>query len=87
MKTDYRCLACERSFSIDVTDDEAASSLDPARTDRCPYCAQRVGIGPVHCRECGQTFELAFPHSHVQCNLSNGSCPACNARFVSACIC
>ena len=87
VRSEYTCLKCSRPFLIEITDAEAASSLDRARTQQCPHCSQRVGIGPVRCRKCGQTFDLELPHWHVSCNLAKGNCPACAFPYVSLCIC
>lgn len=87
MDIDYHCLNCEFQFAITVTEIEWKSSLNPVRTDACPECAQQVGKGPVRCRNCGETFELAFPHWHVTCDLARGNCPVCKSEYLSLCIC
>lgn len=87
MRTEYACLRCKHLFTIEVTESELRTYLDPGRTDACPECAQIVGAGPVRCRSCGSTFVLAFPHWHMQCDLAVGTCPTCGAEYVSACIC
>jgi len=87
MKADYACLKCQQRFSIDVTESESRSLLDPHRTDVCPKCAQPVGTGPVRCENCQTEFTLAFPHWHVHCDVADGDCPTCRSRYVSLCIC
>jgi DNA-directed RNA polymerase subunit RPC12/RpoP len=87
MKAEYACLKCEIRFTIEVTESESRSSLESGRTDACPQCAQPVGTGSVRCKSCGHTFELAFPHWHVHCDVANGPCPACGAHYASLCIC
>jgi hypothetical protein len=87
LEADYACLNCEHRFTIEVTESELQSSLDPNRTDVCPKCDQRVGTGTVRCRSCGRAFVLAFPHWHMHCNVASGDCPACGVQYVSTCIC
>jgi DNA-directed RNA polymerase subunit RPC12/RpoP len=87
VETEYSCLNCEHRFEIAITESEMASHLDTARSDRCPKCSQRVGTGPVQCRNCRAAFELGFPHWHVLCDLATGECPACGAAYQSLCIC
>lgn len=87
MKASYACLKCWHRFAIEINESERRSSLDAARTDACPQCAQHVGTGPVCCRSCGGTFVLVFPHWHVDCDVAGGDCPACGAHYESLCIC
>ena len=87
MQTEYWCLKCKHRFEIVVTESEFAARLDKARSDECPKCGQRVGLGPVHCRNCGAAFELGFPHWHVHCDLAVGQCPACETVYDSLCVC
>ena len=87
MQTAYSCLKCEHRFEIAITELESASSLDPSRSDMCPKCRQRVGIGPVQCGNCGTVFDLAFPHWHVLCDLATGECPTCRTLYQSLCVC
>jgi hypothetical protein len=83
----YSCLNCKHEFVIEINDDEAASCLDQDRTETCPTCQQQVGVGPVRCRRCGGTFELAFRHWHVHCDVASGECPSCHEPYQSLCIC
>ena len=87
METPYGCLKCGKGFAIEVAESELRSSLDPVRTDACPECGQRVGTGPVQCRDCGARFVLRFPHWHVHCDLASGQCPACGTTYKSLCFC
>lgn len=87
MSIEYDCRRCETRFRIEVSDDESRGSLDPARAEVCPSCSQRVGTGPVRCRICGMTFDVAFPHWHRRCDLARGICPACRGQYVSLCVC
>ena len=84
---EYACLKCAHTFVIAISALEAATKLSPTRTDTCDHCLQRVGTGPVKCRNCGTSFELSFPHWHLRCNLAAGECPACGTSYSSACIC
>jgi hypothetical protein len=52
MKATYDCLGCGHLFTIEITDQEARSSLNGDRSDNCPKCALPVGSGRVHCRTC-----------------------------------
>lgn len=87
MNAEYSCLNCECEFTIEITETEMAGSLDDGRTEACPACGQRIGTGPVRCRQCGGTFELAFRHWHMRCNVASGECPACATRYQALCIC
>src|SRR5262245_14379519 len=87
METRYGCLKCGKEFAIEVTEAEQGSSLESARVDACPECSQRVGTGPVRCRNCGATFVLAFPHWHAHCDLAGGDCPECGTRHQCLCVC
>jgi DNA-directed RNA polymerase subunit RPC12/RpoP len=87
MNTDYDCADCWRTFSIRLGDDEMRSSLRPGRPERCPACGQRVGAGQVTCRQCQTVFTVEMPHWHVHCNVASGTCPKCDAGYVSYCIC
>jgi DNA-directed RNA polymerase subunit RPC12/RpoP len=84
---DYSCLNCGQHFPITVSATEWESRLESGRVDTCPSCKQRVGTGPVVCRECRSAFEVPFPHWHVHCDLASGTCPVCGAKFESLCIC
>lgn len=83
----YECLKCGHRFLLPITDAELATRLDSDREDQCPECAQRVGVGPVKCRNCATAFEIEFPHWHVQCTLAHGACPVCGVRCQSLCNC
>jgi DNA-directed RNA polymerase subunit RPC12/RpoP len=83
MQTEYCCLKCKHYFEIGVTESELTARLNTGRSDSCPRCGQRVGIGPVRCRHCDCAFELSFPHWHVLCDLAVGECPACGTVYKS----
>src|SRR5262245_49279879 len=87
MKVEYRGWKWEQRMAIEVRRSEAVARPDPGRTDACPTCAQRVGVGSVRCRSCGDAFVIAFPHWHVHCNLAGGDCPACGVRYETPCVC
>lgn len=87
MNIDYRCADCQRSFSISVTDNEMDTYLKSTHTEQCPSCGQKVGLGHVTCRQCGESFVVELAHWHVHCDLAGGKCPKCGAQHVSACIC
>ena len=87
MNTDYDCADCGLTFSVNISDEEMRSSLGYDRPEQCPACGQRVGAGNVMCRQCGTAFLVEMPHWHVHCNMATGTCPKCDAKYVSGCIC
>jgi DNA-directed RNA polymerase subunit RPC12/RpoP len=87
MKNDYHCARCKQCFAVDISPEEQQTRLAPERQDGCPSCGQRVGMGPVTCGQCGQVFDVALPHWHVNCDCASGTCPGCKTRYVSLCIC
>ena len=52
MRTLYGCHKDAESYPIDITDAEAAGSLDGDRADVCDRCSRRAGTGPVTCKRC-----------------------------------
>jgi len=87
MDANYECADCGRRFPVNISPDEMRTVLRNDRTEKCPTCGQRVGVGNVTCGECGRVFPLPMLHWHVRCNVASGVCPQCGERFESLCIC
>jgi DNA-directed RNA polymerase subunit RPC12/RpoP len=87
MQIEYQCLDCDKSFPIDITDEEYHSCLSNAHAEVCPQCGRKVGTGSVKCTDCGTAFVLRFVHWHVTCDLTTGNCPKCGKKYVELCIC
>ena len=83
----YRCVDCGNLIPIQISSTEQRSALDTGHEESCSQCGQVVGSGTVNCRMCDTRFVLFHGHAHVGCDVAGGTCPNCDQRYVSLCIC
>jgi hypothetical protein len=83
----YMCADCEHRYPIQVTPQEALTTLSRTRLDTCRSCGQRVGRGRVTCAHCHESFNVSLPHWHLECLAFQARCPGCGEENVGRCTC